>query len=465
MPNKKVVVALSSVFASAAMTIGKFVVGIMTGSMGIISEAAHSALDLGATSLTLFAVKVSDKPADDNHPYGHGKIESVSALIETGLLFLTSAWIIYEAIHRIIAKNIEVEATWYAFAVIIISIIIDISRSRALSKVAKETNSQALEADALHFQSDIWSSCVVLIGLILVALGIKGADSFAAVGVSIFVLVAGYRLGKRTIDVLIDTAPEGISDIVKALVSKIEGVIGVEKVRVRPLGPSVFIDVEISINRGFSIIKVDNLIKQAKEIILEKISGSEIIIHTKLVKLKDETMIEVIRTISSKHSLAVHNIIIDNLENRKFISYDLELPGGLTLFKAHEIASHLENEIQAEVGPEVELSTHVDPLVVEEAVSNKLSDQEIASIKEMVEKLTANVGVIENAHNILVRKINGKILITFHCYAGPEKTIDESHRSAGKLKSLIVENIDNIYDIIIHVEPKPPHPISVQNVL
>jgi cation diffusion facilitator family transporter len=428
--------------------------------MGIISEAAHSALDLGAASLTLFAVKVSDKPADNDHPYGHGKIESVSALIETGLLFLTSAWIIYEAIHRILAKNIEVEATWYAFAVIIVSIIIDISRSTALGKIAKETNSQALEADALHFRSDIWSSGVVLIGLILVALGIKGADAFAAIGVSIFVLVAGYRLGKRTIDVLIDTAPEGISDIVKECVRKIDGVIDVENVRVRPLGPSVFIDVQISINRGFSIIKVDSLIKQAKEIIQEKISGSETIIHTKLVHLKDETMIEAIRTISSKHSLAVHNIIVDNLENKKFISYDLELPGSLTVFKAHEIASHLENEIQAEFGQDVELSTHVDPLIVEEAVSDKLSDQEVGLIKKTIEKLTLEAGVIENAHNILLRKINGKILITFHCYADPEKTIDESHHCAGKLKSLIVENIDNIYDIIIHVEPKPSSPIS-----
>ncbi len=454
MNNKKVSVAWSSVVASAAMTIMKFIVGVMTGSMGIISEAAHSALDLGAAALTLFAVKVSDKPADDDHPYGHGKIESVSALIETGLLFLTSAWIIYEAVHRMITKNIEVEVTWYAFVVIIVSIIIDISRSRALSKVAKETNSQALEADALHFSSDIWSSCVVLIGLILVAFGIKGADSFAAIGVSIFVLVAGYRLGKRTIDVLIDAAPEGISDIVKDSVGNIAGVIAVEKIRVRPLGPSVFIELEISINRGFSIIKVDNVISQAKDAIKLKVSGADIIIHTKSVQLKDETMVEVIRTLSSKHGLSVHNIVVDNFDGRKYISYDLELPGNLTVAKAHEVASHLESEIQSEVGPDIEISTHVDPLNTEEEVSDKLSNQESELIKKTVIDLILNVGVIEDAHNILLRKIKGKVFISLHCYCNPELTIEDSHNSARELKTLMKEQIKNVFDVIIHIEPK-----------
>jgi len=454
MSNKKESVALSSVFASAAMTVMKFVVGIMTGSMGIISEAAHSALDLGAAGLTLFAVKVSDKPADNRHPYGHGKVESVSALVETGLLFLTSAWIIYEAVHRMIAKNVEVEATWYAFAVIIISIVIDISRSRALSRVAKETHSQALEADALHFSSDIWSSCVVLLGLILVSFGVKGADSFAAIGVSLFVLVAGYRLGKRTIDVLIDTAPEGIADIVKEVAGNIEGVIGVEKVRVRPLGPSLFIEVEIGISRGFSLTRVTDISQKAKEAIQEKIEGADIVIYTKPIQLKDETMIDVVRTVAAKHVYSVHGVVVDNLDGQKFVSYDLELPGKLTVLEAHEIASHLEKEIQAEIGTDIELSTHVDPYIVEETLSKNLSDEEILSLKKIVTDLVDQIGVIQGAHNILIRKIGEKIFITLHCYASPSETIEEAHIHASKLKTLIKDRLTNVYNVIVHIEPK-----------
>ncbi len=182
---------MSSVAAGAALTLTKLVVGLLTGSMGIISEAAHSLLDLAAAVMTVFAVKHGDKPADADHPYGHGKIESVSALIETGLLFLTSAWIVYESVRRLWSGNVEIEATWYAFAVVIGAMAVDISRSRALYAVAKRTKSQALEADALHFSSDIWSSAVVLIGLVFVRLGIKGADAIAAIGVSMFVAVAG----------------------------------------------------------------------------------------------------------------------------------------------------------------------------------------------------------------------------------------------------------------------------------
>ena len=452
--DKKSSVALSSVFASAGMTIMKLIVGIMTGSMGIISEAAHSLLDLGAAGLTLFAVKAGDKPADDDHPYGHGKIESVSALVETGLLFLTSAWIIYEAIHRMITGKVEVEITWYAFAVIIASIIIDISRSRALKRVAKETNSQALEADALHFSSDIWSSCVVLVGLILVAFGINGADSFAAIGVAIFVLIAGYRLGKRTVDVLIDTAPEGITDIIKGIVGGVEGVISTEKIRVRPLGPSVFVEIEVGISRGFSIIKVNEIVKKIKDAVLVKIPEAEIVVHSKPIQLKDETLVDIVRTISSKHVLSVHNIIIDKLDNKKFISYDLELPGSLTVFAAHEIASHLENEIQAEIGSDIELSTHIDPCIVEEKISDKLEEGESNNIKKIVEDITTEMGNIKDAHNILVRKINGKIFITMHCYSKPDETIENSHHSALKLRALIKEKINDVRDVIVHIEPE-----------
>jgi len=454
MSNKKESVALRSLFVSASMAAMKFVVGIMTGSMGIISEAAHSALDLGAAGLTLFAVKAGDKPADADHQYGHGKIESVSALIETGLLFLTSAWIIYEALHRIITKNFAVEVTWYAYAVIIISIILDISRSRALSRVAKETNSQALEADALHFSSDILSSSVVLIGLILVSCGVNRADTFAAIGVSIFVLIAGYRLGKRTIGVLIDTAPEGISDIVKDLVANIDDVITIDKIRGRSLGSSISIEAEIGVNRSFSITKANETITRVRQAVQKKISGSDVVIHSVPVHLEDETLVDLIRTMASKHVLSVHDVIINNLNNNKFISYDLELPGNLKVLEAHEIATHLEKEIQSEIGYDIELSTHIDPYLDEEMTSGTLSDQEIFSIKKIIRKLAAPLGVIKEPHNILVSVINGKILITLHCYALPDETLEESHRAASKLKVLIREEIANIFNVVVHVEPK-----------
>jgi cation diffusion facilitator family transporter len=200
-------VALISVFAAVFLTGFKLVIGILTGSLGILSEALHSGLDLVAAVITYFSVRISDKPADKEHHYGHGKIENLSALIETILLLVTCAWIIIEAIERLASGKTHIEVNVWSYIVVISSIIIDVSRSRALYKVAKKHNSQALEADALHFSTDIWSSAVVLFGLICSNFGYFFADSVAALGVAIIVLFVSFKLGKKAIDVLIDKAP------------------------------------------------------------------------------------------------------------------------------------------------------------------------------------------------------------------------------------------------------------------
>ena len=276
--NEKTQVALSSVLWSIFLTAIKAIVGFITGSLGILSEALHSLLDLGAALLTLFAVKIGEKPADKEHPYGHLKIESVSALIESALLFITSGWIIYEAVKRLFFEKIEIEVTWYAFLVIIISILVDISRSRALLKVAKKTKSQALEADALHFSSDIWSSSAVLIGLVCVYLKIPAADTLAALVVAIIVLRAGYKLSKRTFDILIDTAPEGVDDLVREIGEKNKDVLSVERVRVRHVGMITFVEISICIDRKLSLERAKEISKDIEKEIKGKVENADVTI-------------------------------------------------------------------------------------------------------------------------------------------------------------------------------------------
>src|SRR5438128_2545383 len=210
MADIKQKVALSSIAASAGLTTAKAVVGVMSGSLGLLSEAAHSLIDLGATVMTYFAVRTSGKPADAEHHYGHGKVESVTALIETALLFVLAGVVIWEAIKRLMsAQPPEVEATLWAFAVIALSIVVDFFRARVLYRTAERTSSHALAADALHFDSDMWSSLAVLVGLLGIALGYAWADSVAAMAVSVMICIAGWRLGRRTIDTLTDPAPAG----------------------------------------------------------------------------------------------------------------------------------------------------------------------------------------------------------------------------------------------------------------
>lgn len=241
-------VALLSVFAAIALTGGKTTIGLLTGSLGILAEALHSGLDLIAAGITYFSVRVSDKPADQEHHFGHGKIENLSALVETVLLLITCAWIIYEAVSRLLTGRVHIDVTVWSYAVVIASIIIDFGRSRALMKAARKYNSQALEADALHFSTDIWSSAVVLLGLVCASFGIYTADSVAALVVAAIVITVCYRLGKRAVDVLLDRAPQGVVAVVEGAAAQIPEISSVGNVRVRTSGADVFIDIQITVD-------------------------------------------------------------------------------------------------------------------------------------------------------------------------------------------------------------------------
>jgi cation diffusion facilitator family transporter len=277
--KEKKSVALLSVIAALLITAFKIIVGVMTGSLGIISEALHSALDLIAAGITYLAVNISDKPADDKHHYGHGKIENYSALIETLLLFITSFWIIYEAIRRLITNEVEIEVNVWAFVVIITSIIVDISRSRALKKAAVKHNSQALEADALHFSTDIWSSTVVLIGLIGASFNFFYADAIAGLAVAIIVLGVSYRLGKRSFDALIDRAPEGLYEKIYGIVNRLPDVVKSHDIKIRESGPYKFVDINIHVKNDLSIKEAHEISHRVEKAITKEIKNITVMVH------------------------------------------------------------------------------------------------------------------------------------------------------------------------------------------
>jgi cation diffusion facilitator family transporter len=278
-PDKKNRIALTSVIAAVFLTSFKLVVGILTGSLGILSEALHSGLDLIAAIITLLAVKIADLPADNEHNYGHGKIENLSALIETFLLLVTCFWIIYESINRLITKH-TIEVNIFSFIVIISSIIIDFSRSRALYRVARKYNSQALEADALHFATDIWSSVVVLLGLIAYSLfNFVYADSIAALMVALIVLSVSYRLGRRAFDVLLDRAPTKIVDQINQVIKKIPGVKKYHDLRVREGGSYKFVELNIHVNKGLSIEEAHSISENVEDEITRKIPHCKVTVH------------------------------------------------------------------------------------------------------------------------------------------------------------------------------------------
>ena len=279
MNKEKENVAFVSVLAAIVLTGSKLLIGILTGSLGILSEALHSGLDLVAAVITYISVRISDKPADKNHNFGHGKIENLSALIETVLLLITCAWIIYEAITRLISGDTHIDITVWSYIVVISSIIIDINRARMLSKAAKKHNSQALEADAVHFSTDIWSSAVVLLGLVCASFGFYFADSISALGVAVIVLFVSYKLGKKAIDVLLDRSPLDTLTIVEQTLATFSEVKNFDNLKVRTSGADTFIKITIRLEPHLSLKQVHELCDRIENELKSLIKRSEIFIH------------------------------------------------------------------------------------------------------------------------------------------------------------------------------------------
>jgi cation diffusion facilitator family transporter len=279
--------ARSSVFAAFGLTGGKLAVGLMTGSLGILAEALHSALDLVAAVITLVAVKASGKPADRDHTYGHGKVENLSALFETLLLLLTCFWIIYAAVERLVTRRVDVEVNFWSFFVMAVSIVVDISRSRMLFKAAKKYNSQALEADALHFSTDIWSSAVVILGLVCVSVSdvfrgldfLHYADAIAALVVGLIVIQVSWKLGTRTINALLDSAPAGLGDRVIERVERIPGVVNCHHVRIRASGAQVFVDLHVLMDAALPLTEAHRLTEVIEEAIRELSPQADVTVH------------------------------------------------------------------------------------------------------------------------------------------------------------------------------------------
>jgi cation diffusion facilitator family transporter len=455
MQREKEKVALSSIAASAGLTIAKAVVGFLTGSLGILSEAGHSLIDLGATVMTYAAVRVSGTPPDEEHHYGHEKFEAVSALAETALLFLLSGIVIWEAIKRLIEHDgPEVEATVWAFAVVIGSIVVDAMRSHALTRVAKATKSEALEADALHFSSDIASSAAVLIGLIGVRFfGASWADSAAALVVATLVCVAGWRLGKRTIDTLTDVAPEGAAKTITATAASVPGVVAVGQVRARKAGDKVFIEVTVAVSRLLPLDRVAAIKDTLAIAIRRQVEGAEVTVTTDPMALNNESVLDRVMVIARNRALAVHHVTVHEIQDRLAISLDLEVDGKLSLRAAHDLADGLEKAIADELGVIVEIDTHIEPLQPHRAAGRDAPPGRVKAIELALSELAADSRTVRDVHNVRVRETDEGEIVNFHCRVDPSLTVQSVHEKVDKLERALRERSPSIKRVIGHAEP------------
>jgi cation diffusion facilitator family transporter len=455
MSNVKERVALSSIAASGGLTLAKAVVGLLTGSLAILSEAAHSLIDFGATVMTYFAVRLSGRPADEEHHYGHGKIESVSALAETALLLLLSIVVVWEAGQRLLSDEEHVvQASVAAFAVIVVSIVIDFFRARALYRVAGETASEALEADALHFGSDMWSSVAVLVGLGGIALGFAWADAAAAVVVALFVCLAGWRLGRRTIDSLTDTAPAGAADQVRRLAASVRGVVAVENVRLRPAGDKLFVELVVAVSRTLPLDRVESIKQRVAAAIGADMSRADVSVDAAPRALDSETVQERVMVIARNQALAVHHVTVHDIRGRLSVSLDLEVDRKLALGSAHDIADRLEAALGEELGPEVEIETHIEPLPPAEAAGREAPPERLRAIEIALAEIAAQGGMIGDVHDVRVRETDEGEIVNFHGRVDPALSVQLVHDKIDEVERDLRRRSPSIKRVIGHAEPR-----------
>jgi len=454
MQQEKEQIALTSIAASAALTIAKGLVGMATGSLAILSEAGHSLIDLGATGMTYLAIRVAGRPADAQHHYGHGKIESVSALAETALLFLLSGVVIWEAAKRLIEhEEHAVIANVWAFGVIAVSIAVDFFRSRALAHAARETQSQALEADALHFSSDLWASLAVLVGLAGVRFGLWWADSVAALLVAILICVAGWRLGRLTIDTLTDVAPAGAAEAITAAAAKVPGVVRVEQVRARAVGEKTFVDLAVAVSRTLPLDRVSALKDAVAEAIRQRLPGAEPTVTTDPVALDNETVLDRVMVIARNRALAVHHVTVHDLDGRLAVSLDLEADGKLSLREAHALADALESAIASELGANVEIDTHIEPLQPHRAAGREAPPERVKAIEIALAEFAADGRTLRDVHHVRVRETDEGEIVNFHCRVDPTLSVQQVHEKVDAVERLLKQRSPSIKRVIGHAEP------------
>ncbi len=451
-------VALTSVVAAVGLTGMKLLVGLRTGSLGILSEALHSALDLVAALMTLWAVQAASRPADADHPYGHGKVENLSALFETVLLLVTCAWIVYEAVERLFFHAVVVEASIWAFLVVVVSIVVDVSRSRALAATAKKYQSQALEADALHFSTDVWSSTVVLVGLVCVALAgplgapwLVRADATAALGVAGIVVWVSLRLGKKSVNDLLDAAPLELKDRV-ARAAAVPGVMQVARVRVRRSGPETFVDLSLTAAADQSFEVAHDLTRRVEDAVRAAVPGADVMVHLEPTSAPaGEDPGNRVHLLAVRHGLRAHAIAVDGAT----VTLHVEVAPELPLAAAHELVTVLERDVLAEVPAVSRVVTHIEPERRGDGAARAPAPT-VDRVRIVVESVCQRTRGCGEPHAIEVRTSDQHLDLDFHCPVAGDLPVAEAHSIAESLETALRVRLPTLRRVTIHLEPPEP---------
>ncbi len=456
--REKKLAAGASVFSALALVGMKAFLSLATGSLGVLSEALHSTLDLVAAVITYISVQMAGLPPDESHPYGHEKIETFSAFVETLLLLATALYIIYEAIERLFFHGVSIRPSAGAVLILCLCLAVDLVRARALVRVARKYQSEALEADALHFSTDVWSTLVVIGGLLLAEAGakyglswLKYADPLAGLFVAGVIVWIGSRLGQRTLEGLLDAAPRGLQKRIAESVGGLEGVLAVERVRVRRAGNHHFVDITISVSRTAAFEQV-HAVSDAVERRITEIVPADVMVHMEPRPGAHENLFDRVRAIAQKRGLAIHDLSANQLDARLYLDMHLEVDESLTLVEAHRAATQLERDILAEISQVAEANIHIEPLGAHIAPADTMRDLGRA-IQQYIAELRGEYHELLECTHVQVRRVENRIVVSCKCTVQGSLPITEVHDVTAAVEDRVRERFPQVARVTIHPEP------------
>jgi cation diffusion facilitator family transporter len=442
-------VALASLFIGVALVLGKLVVGILTGSLGILSEAAHSILDVVASAFALVAVRTARKPADTEHPYGHGRAENLAAFAEGVLLLITAAGIAFEAIHRLTTGGVTVNPAVYAFVLLIATLVIEMGRAAVLRRVGEAAQSDALKADATNRLADVLATVGVLAGLVGVRMGLAWADSAAALLVAGIIARAAGQLAWRSGDILIDRAVTGAERQLRAAIQGVEGVREVRSVRVRRSGPNLLGDASIATARMLSLEAARALGDEVKARAKAVLPNLDL---TVLVEGQERPtdLVERIHAAAARDGGVrdLHNVTVERESDGSLhLTMHAKLPGDMTLAGAARTSAELERTLRAELPEATRIDIHLEPMEPH-LVSGEDVTARRAQLVDRVREIVASHPEVHRTVDVELSDRHGRIHAHVVVELAGDVSLEHAHQVETELEELIRRALPEVQEVV-----------------
>jgi cation diffusion facilitator family transporter len=443
--------ALVSIVAALVLIGVKLGTGLATGSLGLLSEAAHSGTDLVAAILTFFAVGVAVRPPDPGHLYGHGKAEHLAALAEAVILVVLALFIANEAVGRLTGAEPELDVTWWALVVIAFVIVLDASRAIVSIRAARRWQSPAFATSAVHFASDLAGSSAVLVGLIAARAGYEDGDSIAALFVAVLVVVAAARLMRQNVDVLMDRVPTRAHAAARAAIEALAPEVQLRRLRMRRAAREYFADVVIGVPPAAGVEQAHAAASAVEDAVERAVPGADVVVHVEpreAEALRERAQAAAMRVPRVRE---IHNIAVLEVGNRTELSMHLKLPASLTLAEAHEVASFVEREILNSI-PEIDdVHTHLEPLA-EPSPGRALSEHASPAATDAVRRVVLDVTKTEPRR---VRFFHTDVGLVAFLTLGMDanRPLADAHARASEIEERIRRAHPEIAEVVVHTEP------------